>query len=142
MSWPIWFDDDVLAVHLFLIVVQIVNDIQAGLSLDEIWSYGEESPNAVNQEEAITTEGVPSVEIQEQEAENNSEDNADESVEASADAPVDLGDAAGTAESPTEVSELSTTNGFELLDDADVDVEINPELDELEAEIARELADM
>ncbi len=62
-------------------------------------------------------------------------------VEALGDAPVDLGDAAGTTESHTERSELSPTNGFELLDDADVDVEINPELDELEAEIARELAE-
>jgi len=48
---------------------------------------------------------------------------------------------AGTDTSLTALSEGSTNNGFELVDDA-VDESIgDPALDELEAEIARELED-
>ena len=111
---------------------------EAGLSLDEIWSYREEQPSAVDQAETAPTEGIEN----HTEAENDAENIVEVSAEASTDAPLDLGDAAGTTENATERSELSPTNGFELLDDADVAVETNPELDELEAEIARELADM
>ena len=111
---------------------------EAGLSLDEIWSYREEQPSAVDQAETAPTEGIE----KHTEAENDAENIVEVSAEASTDAPLDLGDAAGTTENATERSELSPTNGFELLDDADVAVETNPELDELEAEIARELADM
>ena len=114
---------------------------EAGLSLDEIWSYREEQPSAVDQAEITPTEGVLLVESH-TEAENDAENIVEVSAEASTDAPLDLGDAAGTNENAAERSELSPTNGFELLDDADVAVETNPELDELEAEIARELADM
>ncbi len=116
------------------------NDNQAGLSLDEIWSYGEESANTANNEE--TTKDNPS-------SDGGTGDVAEtdnlELVEESGttapplDAMVDLNDPATTNESQTELSELSPKNGFELIEDEDIDIAGDPELDELEAEIAREL---
>mmetsp|Transcript_7412 Transcript_7412/g.18157 ORF Transcript_7412/g.18157 Transcript_7412/m.18157 type:complete len:335 (+) Transcript_7412:272-1276(+) len=113
---------------------------EAGLSLDEIWSYGEESANTANNEE--TTKDNPS-------SDGGTGDVAEtdnlELVEESGttapplDAMVDLNDPATTNESLTELSELSPKNGFELIEDEDIDIAGDPELDELEAEIAREL---
>jgi hypothetical protein len=59
-----------------------------------------------------------------------------------ADALTDMnGDGAGTDTSLTALSEGSPNNGFELVDeDVDDDTD-DPVLDELEAEIARELED-
>mmetsp|Transcript_9606 Transcript_9606/g.19886 ORF Transcript_9606/g.19886 Transcript_9606/m.19886 type:complete len:124 (-) Transcript_9606:1166-1537(-) len=117
-------------------------DIQAGLSLDEIWSYGEESANTANNEETTATKDNPS-------SNGGSGDVVEsdnlELVEESGtttppvEATVDFNDPATTAETLTELSELSPKNGFELIEDEDIDITGDPELDELEAEIAREL---
>jgi len=120
---------------------------EAGLSLDEIWSYGEESANTGNIEETTAKEDTPtSSEVNEEGATIGGE--SLEFVEEPtfpttppADTTVDLNDpAAGTTDgSLTELSELSPKNGFELIEDDDVEIPGDPELDELEAEIAREL---
>lgn len=51
------------------------------------------------------------------------------------------GAGAGTDTSLTALSEGSTNNGFELVDDVVDESTEDPALDELEAEIARELED-
>ena len=129
----------------FLTVLQIAHDDQAGLSIDEIWSYGEELPTTAKNDETTVADGVISsaiAEFNEEEAANGNENDFEESAAAAttpADETVDLDDTEGTADSPTDLSELSPKGGFELIEDADIDIEADPELDELEAEIAREL---
>jgi hypothetical protein len=120
---------------------------EAGLSIDEIWSYGEELPTTANHDETTVADSVVSsaiAEFNEEEAVNGNENDVEESAAAAttpADETVDLDDTEGTADSPTDLSELSPRGGFELIEDADIDIDIeaDPELDELEAEIAREL---
>ena len=51
------------------------------------------------------------------------------------------GDGVGTDASLAALSEGSTGNGFELIDDVDDEGTADPQLDELEAEILRELED-
>jgi hypothetical protein len=127
------------------------------LSIDEIWSY--------QVQETADTEGKPSAEPnaggKNAEATTEEEtvvfgtdtDQADGSGGESAHAgfqdvekvmAADIMDTAvesGSADvSPEEHSEESHNNGFEFVDDADGDEGAgDPELDELEAEIAREL---
>jgi len=117
---------------------------EAGLSLEEIWSYGEES-NIANHVEITSTDdagdaGVASSAIADSNKEetvvfDGSAPNAEE--EAAVDSAVDLNsDAVGTTDaSLIELSELSPQNGFELVDE-DPGGTGEPELDELEAEIA------
>lgn len=137
---------------------------EAGLSIDEIWSHREESDTANNfvaenpSEEDIGDAGVASSTSAEGNNEGETIDfegtgdrdgssssnpqNAEETDASElfsgmnhiADAP----DTNGTA--LTEPSELSSKNGFELLDE-DIGVAEDPALDELEAEILRELED-
>lgn len=119
---------------------------EAGLSLDEIWSYREESTSPTNQEETAATDGVvvSSADSGNDEeavaAAEGTEHTVEESEATPADSTVDLGEP-NTTESLTELSEMSPKSGFELIDDPSVDVDLagDPELDELEAEIAREL---
>jgi len=128
---------------------------EAGLSIDEIWSYQEES-NIVNQPETISTECIGDANISSTTVTGSNEEEAiifdgsgDEDIDfqnidevTKADALTDMnGDGAGTDTSLTALSEGSPNNGFELVDeDVDDDTE-DPVLDELEAEIARELED-
>lgn len=120
---------------------------EAGLSLDEIWSYGDESANIASHVEHTSTydAGIASSAVadsNEEEADGSGEhdasfQNVEESAAAAAgDETVNFdGDAAGTNDSmQTDLSEVP----FELIDGDDDDIE-DPELDELEAEIAREL---
>lgn len=132
---------------------------EAGLSLEEIWSYGEDSSNIASHAENVSSndvvdEGVVSDSAEGDAVVEGTEDGGsgdndagprktEESAEA-VESTVDLNvDASETPEnnSLAELSELSAKNGFELIDE-DIDVAADPELDELEAEIARELENM
>jgi len=127
---------------------------EAGLSIDEIWSYEEES-NTANQPENTSTEYVGDADVSSTTVAGSNEEeavvfdlsgdhdigfqNVDE-VTTAADTAGDVnGDGAGAAD--TSLTALSENNGFELVDD-DVDEGTgDPQLDELEAEILRELED-
>lgn len=132
---------------------------KAGLSLDEIWSYPEENtsatavqpqpegasaetPPGATGSDALALEGdaaVGDTTTASTEAITTPSDDDVPSAEGSA---IDLDDVEGprTIEhtSQAELSELSPKNGFELIDE-DILGSGDPELDELEAEIAREL---
>ncbi len=117
------------------------------MSLDEIWSYGEESANTGTIEETTAKEDITtSSEVNEEGAKIGGEsleivEEPTDMATPPANTTVDLDDpAVGTTDgSLTELSELSQKNGFELIVDDDVEIAGDPELDELEAEIAREL---
>lgn len=131
---------------------------KTGLSLDEIWSYSDESNTASPVEDAPAEDagGVdevsPAIDDGNEETaaalegsgpnEADSQNNNDPSS-ATADSTVDMnGDGTNADDSSfTELSELTQRNGFEMIEQ-DVDGIEDPELDELEAEIARELEDM
>lgn len=132
---------------------------KAGLSIDEIWSYQDESKIVDEQEtipiESITADGnVSSNNVcgeNEEEAiifnsgeggEDNIFQDADEAA-AAAEICSEGGSAPKTDASLAALSEGSPGNsGFELVDDSlNGDVSGDPVLDELEAEIARELED-
>lgn len=132
---------------------------EAGLSIDEIWSYqvhstgdddgaqdvavlnGESKPQstAAHEEETVVFDGsaesstVPG---------NNEVAHAGfqdmEKVMAADAADVDAG---GATDASLGQSDGSPNNGFELLDESDDGGVADPELDELEAEILRELED-
>lgn len=119
---------------------------ECGLSIDEIWSYQEES-NITNESENASTEyddaDVASTTV----ASMNEEDtiifdgtDAD-NVTTTADTTCDENvDGAGTTDaSLAALSEGSPGNDFELVDEDLNEGSGDPELDELEAEIAREL---
>lgn len=126
---------------------------EAGLSIDEIWSYQKESI-IINQPETTSIECIGDVNGSLTTVTGNNEEEAIvfdssgdqnigfQSVEEVAEADtISDRNGAGTDTSLTALSEGSTNNGFELVDDA-VDESIgDPALDELEAEIARELED-
>jgi len=128
---------------------------EAGLSLEEIWSYGEDSSNIASHADNVSSDDVgdeaaaasAAVVVSNEDGDSGDNDTGPPKTEESAEAAesiVDLdADAAGTAENSSldELSELSPKNGFELIDE-DIDVPGDPELDELEAEIARELENM
>ena len=122
--------------------------IQAGLSLDEIWSYEGQASSIANHVENPSPDdggddGVVAPGSEEEVSDNGEHDGSFSHVEEPADSAVDMNsDAAGTKDTNLdELSELSPKNGFELVDD-DIVGTVDPELDELEAEIARELEDM
>jgi len=119
---------------------------KAGLSLDEIWSYKDESSNIASHVEHTSTDdaGIASSAVAASNAEeadgsgehDASPQNVEESAAATGEETVDFSvDAAGNNDPiQTELSDMP----FELIDGGVDDVE-DPELDELEAEIAREL---
>lgn len=129
---------------------------EAGLSIDEIWSYQEES-NTVNQPENTSTEYVDDANVSSTTVAGSNEEeavifdgNGDhdisfqnvEEVTAAVDTAGEVnGDGVGTDASLAALSEGSTGNGFELIDDVDDEGTADPQLDELEAEILRELED-
>jgi len=128
---------------------------EAGLSIDEIWSYQKE-PIIINQPETTSIECIGDANVSSTTVTGNNEEeaivfdsNGDQnigfqSVEevAKADTISDRnGAGAGTDTSLTALSEGSTNNGFELVDDVVDESTEDPALDELEAEIARELED-
>jgi hypothetical protein len=127
--------------------LESILDSQAGLSVDEIWSLNPSGAAATPPAEAVgETDGASSpAATEETPAEAPTEDLSAAAATAGdvVSATVDLnGDGAPTtAESTvTELSELSPKNGFELIEgELDIDTTPDPELDELEAEIAREL---
>lgn len=133
----------------------VVYGYQAGLSIDEIWSYQEES-NIVNQPETISTECIGDANISSTTVTGSNEEEAiifdgsgDEDIDfqnidevTKVDALTDVnGDSAGTDTSLTSLSDGSPNNGFELVEEDVDDGTEDPVLDELEAEIARELED-
>lgn len=136
---------------------------EAGLTLDEIWSYTEESYAATHAEDASPEDGGDEgIVASSAAAEHGTEEETmvfDGSGDDSQAVVVDNESAGGAAisgvaeelfaddigtanESGTDLSELSPTNGFQLVDDEDIDVPEDSEMDELEAEIARELENM
>jgi len=122
---------------------------EAGLSIDEIWSYQDDS-KTVNQQEAISTECTGDEDVSSntvfgndgEEAVNfdsGEKDTSFQNVEvATTDSPSDVS-GARTDISFAALSEASPSNGFELVDDSVGEGSGDPALDELEAEIAREL---
>jgi len=128
---------------------------EAGLSIDEIWSYKKE-PIITNQLETTSTECIGDANVSSTTVNGNNEEEAvvfdsrgdqdigfQSVVEVStADVISDMNGAdTETDTSLTALSEGSPSNGFELVDDAVADGTGDPDLDELEAEIARELED-
>jgi len=131
---------------------------KAGLSLDEIWSYPEEATSdAADQSQAEgasieTPLGAAGPDATVPEGEEAVADTtatneatttpSDDDVPPAEGSAIDFdgADGARTIESTSlaELSELSPKNGFELIDE-DLVGGGDPELDELEAEIAREL---
>jgi len=135
---------------------------EAGLSLDEIWSYPEESSSgAADQQNAEvapeeTASGAIAASVLQ--GEEVAADTANATNEAATAPSVqddialteesminfdDTDSGVRTSESTTlaELSELSPKNGFEMIDEDFIGTG-DPELDELEAEIARELEGM
>jgi len=132
---------------------------EAGLSIDEIWSYqvqSDESDQAASSlEQALdgkdSTAGASAREEETVVFNGNGDGSPSEphagfqemeDVMAADTAGGDVaGDVAGTDASLTALSEGSPNNGFELVDNTLDGGTGDPELDELEAEIARELED-
>lgn len=120
---------------------------EAGLSIDEIWSYQNKSNSMSQQEKNAECNGEDNISSNkprgndEEEAEiinkSGGQDTCSQNIleMATADSPSD-------ASEVVSLSEGSPCNGFELVDDSpDEETGLDPALDELEAEIARELED-
>ena len=115
----------------------------AGLSIDEIWSFQPEKSQEAAAEAAAQVEEDAAVE------ETVVFDNSGEAEEAVAEAAFPAADSTNEAEIPATTAEepssdnspANSAGGFELVDDGLDAGSGDPELDELEAEIARELED-
>lgn len=125
---------------------------EAGLSIDEIWSYqetgsvedvataaiGAANDGEVEDEEVVFDGSTSAAGVSSGETEVAFHDDSVGANQAAS----TLAAATATADS-NEVERVQSTNDFELVDEADGDDVVgDPELDELEAEIARELEDM
>lgn len=121
---------------------------KCGLSIDEIWSYQEESNITNNSESASTEYGEADVTSTTVDGKNEEDtiifDGADiEDLTTAADNSCD-GNVDGTGATDASLAALSNgspNNGFELVDEDISEGSGDPVLDELEAEIARELED-
>lgn len=118
---------------------------EAGLSIDEIWSYQTESSSSSNTaattpadtpvEYVETSDTLPSASV----GSNEEEAIVFDAVEDTEDAPTTTTET--TEDNAEDNDPTEASSGFELVDD-DLDEEVaDPELDELEAEILRELED-
>lgn len=115
---------------------------EAGLSIDEIWSHHDKSMSAT-QNEVTDSENTSDVGLLKDGTEEEKVITFDSNTEGQSSS-FKNSDETGDIDHSTETndSEGSPSNGFELVDDSmNISTSGDPDLDELEAEIARELED-
>lgn len=113
---------------------------EAGLSIDEIWSYQPEMAQDKTGVEQAEEVDIDETVVFDESTKTEKVASPFSSVEIGNEAEIVASANNDTSSSANADASLESAGGFELLDD-DIDGSNEPELDELEAEIARELED-